>query len=80
MLPMIIKYVLPENYDQAIIVPGGITTQQGGDFDIDTLYLMMPNTQINEITKRPEKVTVNYPSLFTIILIFIMCEDHDLKN
>lgn len=56
MLPMIIKYVLPENYDQAILVPGGITTQMGADFDIDTLYLMMPNTQINEITKGLRKL------------------------
>ena len=86
MLPLIIKYVLPENYDQAIMVPGGITTQMGADFDIDTLYLMMPNTQINEITKRPEKVTVNYPSLFTVnsrgetIINFIELENLNRKQ
>ena len=44
MIPLIIKYVLPENYDQAIVVPGAITTQMGSDFDIDTLFLMIPNT------------------------------------
>jgi len=64
MLPMIIKYVLPRNYDQAIVVPAGITTQMGSDFDIDTLYLMQPNTRKNELTGRPEKIQVNYNDLF----------------
>jgi len=57
-IPLIIKYVLPDNYDQAIVVPGGITTQQGSDFDIDTLYLLMPNTKFNKETQRPEKIKI----------------------
>ena len=63
-IPLIIKYVLPDNYDQAIVVPGGITTQQGSDFDIDTLYLLMPNTKLNKETQRPEKIKVPYSTLF----------------
>lgn len=63
-IPLVIKYVLPDNYDQAIVVPGGITTQQGSDFDIDTLYLLMPHTKLNEETGRPEKVKVPYAKLF----------------
>ena len=47
-IPLIIKHILPDNYDQAIVVPGGITTQQGSDFDIDTLYLLMPNVKFNK--------------------------------
>ena len=31
---------LPENYEKAIMVPGGITTQMGSDFDIDKLFLI----------------------------------------
>ena len=60
MTPLIIKYVLPANYDQAIVVPGGITTQQGSDFDIDTLYLLMSNTQLNKQTGKQEKIKVDY--------------------
>ena len=64
MLPMVIKYILPENYDQAILVPGGITTQMGSDFDIDTLFLMMPNTRTNKETGALERVTINYNDIF----------------
>ena len=53
-IPLIIKHILPDNYDQAIVVPGGITTQQGSDFDIDTLYLLMPNTKLNKETNKYE--------------------------
>lgn len=31
---------LPENYEKAIMVPGGITKQMGSDFDIDKLFLI----------------------------------------
>ena len=31
---------LPENYEKAIMVPGGITRQMGSDFDIDKLFLI----------------------------------------
>lgn len=63
-IPLIIKHVLPDNYDQAIVVPGGITTQMGSDFDIDTLYLLMPNIKFNKDTNTYEKVQVDYKSLF----------------
>ena len=43
MLPMVIKYVLPDSYDHAVLVPGNITTQMGSDYDVDKLFIMMPN-------------------------------------
>tara|TARA_R110002012_G_scaffold126565_1_gene278514 strand:+ start:7158 stop:15557 length:8400 start_codon:yes stop_codon:yes gene_type:complete len=70
MLPMSIKYVLPENYDQAIVVPGGITTQMGSDFDIDTLYIMKPNTRKNSTTGRQEKIQIKYTPNFTADSLF----------
>lgn len=45
-LPVVIKYVLPENYSHAIVVPGQITTQQGSDFDIDKVFIMQPNYKV----------------------------------
>lgn len=63
-IPLIIAHILPDNYDQAIVVPGGITTQMGSDFDIDTLYLLMPNVKLNKETNKYEKITVDYKDLF----------------
>ena len=33
---------LPESHEKAVMVPGGITLQQGSDFDIDKLNLIFP--------------------------------------
>lgn len=63
-IPLVIKHILPENYDQAIVVPGGITTQMGSDFDIDSLHLLMPNVKFNKDTNTYEKVDVPYAELF----------------
>ena len=35
---------LPENYEKAIMVPGGLTRQMGSDFDIDKLFLIFQET------------------------------------
>ena len=70
MLPMIIKYILPENYDQAIMVPGGITTQMGSDFDIDTLFLMVPNSKTDKTTGEVKRITLNYVPDNTVNSLF----------
>lgn len=51
MIPFVIKYILPKNYDHAILVPGEITTQMGSDFDVDKLFIMQPNLHIEGINK-----------------------------
>lgn len=51
MLPLVIKYVLPDNYEHAILVPGEITTQMGSDFDVDKLFVMSPNLHIEGLNK-----------------------------
>ena len=47
-LVMKVKEFLPESYKKAIMVPGGITVQQGADFDIDKLNLILPETEMVE--------------------------------
>jgi len=37
---------LPESHEKAVMVPGGITVQMGSDFDIDKLYLIMQETDV----------------------------------
>ena len=51
MLPLRIRKILTPSQGKAIIVPGEITTQMGSDFDIDKLFLMMPNYDIKWKTK-----------------------------
>ena len=46
MLPMTVVGFLPESYDKAIMVPGGITVQMGSDFDIDKLYIIQAETEM----------------------------------
>jgi len=42
---MRVKEFLPESYKKAIMVPGAFTVQQGADFDIDKLNLILPQTK-----------------------------------
>jgi len=57
---------LPENYDKAIMVPGGLTVQQGSDFDIDKLNLILQH--IGKLNKRQERDNTIY-NIFKGILL-----------
>ena len=48
MLPMTVVEFLPESHEKAIMVPGGITTQMGSDFDVDKMYMIQPETTLVE--------------------------------
>ena len=43
---MTVKEFLPESHAKAIMVPGAITVQQGGDFDIDKLSIILKQTKL----------------------------------
>ena len=45
-----------EAYGSTIIVPDGWVAQTGSDFDIDSVYTMVPNNKLNDVTKKVEKV------------------------
>ena len=45
-LVMKVKEFLPESHAKAIMVPGAITVQQGGDFDVDKLSIVLKQTEI----------------------------------
>ena len=45
---------LPESHEKAIMVPGGITLQQGSDFDIDTLNLIFPEVYEDNSVIKPD--------------------------
>lgn len=51
MLPMVIKYVLPQSYEHAILVPGDITKQMGSDYDIDKMFLIQPNLKVEKLNQ-----------------------------
>lgn len=42
MVPIIIKGFLPEQNGSAIMLPAEITTMSGSDYDVDKLYIMLP--------------------------------------
>ncbi len=42
MLPLKVVRILPASY-KAVMVPGFITKQMGSDFDVDKLFMMLPN-------------------------------------
>jgi hypothetical protein len=44
---------LPESHEKAVMVPGGITVQMGSDFDIDKLYLIMQETDVEGNVIKP---------------------------
>lgn len=45
---------LPESHEKAVMVPGGITLQQGSDFDIDKLNLIFPETDADNNVIKPD--------------------------
>lgn len=59
-LPLKIVRILPLSMSKAIEVPGEITLQMGSDFDIDKLFLMMPNSE----TEYVNGDTVHVPTVY----------------
>lgn len=49
MAPLYIKGFLPQQNGSAIMLPAEITTLSGSDFDVDKLYIMLPEFDINSI-------------------------------
>ena len=45
-LVMKVVEFLPESHSKAIMVPGAITVQQGGDFDVDKLSIILKQTKM----------------------------------
>lgn len=48
MAPLFIKGFLPQQNGSAIMLPAEITTLSGSDFDIDKLYVMLPEFRISK--------------------------------
>lgn len=48
MAPLYIKGFLPQQNGSAIMLPSEITTLSGSDFDVDKLYVMLPEFSISE--------------------------------
>lgn len=48
MVPLYIKGFLPQQNGSAIMLPAEITTLSGSDFDVDKLYIMLPEFQIKK--------------------------------
>lgn len=46
MAPLIVKGFLPQQLGSCIMLPSDITTLAGSDFDIDKLFLMIPNSRV----------------------------------
>ena len=65
MMPVRIKYILPEGQSTAVIVPKGITQQMGSDFDIDKLYLMFPNTRYSNSQSKRIPIGFKYGDLIS---------------
>ena len=49
MAPLYIKGFLPQQNGSAIMLPAEITTLSGSDFDVDKLYIMLPEFDIKSI-------------------------------
>ena len=84
---MVFKVVdfLPESYEKAIMVPGGITVQMGADFDIDKLNLIFKET--GKLTPRQERNNTIYNVFKGIILdkkhleeVMTPVDNRDLKR
>ena len=48
MIPIIIDGFLPPQMGGMIMLPTGITTETGSDYDIDHLYMMLPTIEVTE--------------------------------
>ncbi len=52
MAPLYIKGFLPQQNGSAIMLPAEITTLSGSDFDVDKLYIMLPEFRIQKYNMR----------------------------
>lgn len=52
MAPLYIKGFLPQQNGSAIMLPAEITTLSGSDFDVDKLYIMLPEFRIRKYNMR----------------------------
>ena len=66
MLPLKVVQFLPESHEKAIVVPGGITTQMGSDFDVDKMMVMQKETSSEtDRQKRDQKIYDTMMDLIT---------------
>ena len=52
MAPLFIKGFLPQQNGSAIMLPAEITTLSGSDFDVDKMYIMLPEFRIKKYNMR----------------------------
>lgn len=52
MAPLFIKGFLPQQNGSAIMLPAEITTLSGSDFDVDKLYIMLPEFRVRKYDMR----------------------------
>ena len=52
MAPLYIKGFLPQQNGSAIMLPAEITTLSGSDFDVDKMYIMLPEFDIKEVVDK----------------------------
>ena len=57
MAPLYIKGFLPQQNGSAIMLPAEITTLAGSDFDVDKLYIMLPEFKIKEVVDKKKLLT-----------------------
>lgn len=55
MAPLYIKGFLPQQNGSAIMLPAEITTLSGSDFDVDKMYIMLPEFKVEEFDFRRAK-------------------------
>lgn len=75
MLSLKIVKILPENMGGVIMLPAEITTMMGSDFDIDKMYLMMP-----ELSKEKSKISAFNLSKYKEKQSFEKLSDKALTN
>ena len=52
MAPLYIKGFLPQQNGSAIMLPAEITTLSGSDFDVDKMYIMLPEFRVKKYDMR----------------------------
>ena len=52
MAPLFIKGFLPQQNGSAIMLPAEITTLSGSDFDVDKMYIMLPEFRVKKYDMR----------------------------
>lgn len=55
MAPLYIKGFLPQQNGSAIMLPAEITTLSGSDFDVDKMYIMLPEFKVDKFDFRRAK-------------------------